>query len=40
MQTREQRENCGYREGFDGLQIRGGYEGMGEEVRRLVSTNR
>ena len=36
----EQRQNHGYRERFDGCQVGGGCEGMGEEVRRLRSTNR
>ena len=36
----EQRQNHGYREHFDGCQIGGECEGMGEEVRGLRSTNR
>ena len=35
----EQRQNHGYREGFDGCQFRGRSGGMGEEVRGLRSTN-
>ena len=35
----EQRQNHGYREGFDGCQMGGEYEGMDEEVGRLRSTN-
>ena len=36
----EQRQNHGYREGFDGCQMGGGLRGVGEEVRGLISTNR
>ena len=36
----EQRQNYGYREHFDGCQMGGGSEGIGEEVRGLRSTNR
>ena len=36
----EQRQNHGYGEHFDGCQMGGVWEGMGEEVRRLRSTNR
>ena len=39
-QTREQRQNHGYRECFDGCQMGRGYGGMGEQVRRLRSTNK
>ena len=35
----EQKQNYGYREGFDGCQMGGEYEGMDEEVRGLRSTN-
>ena len=36
----EQRQNHGYEECFDGCQKGGEYGGMGEEVRRIRSTNR
>ena len=36
----EQSQNHGYGERFDGGQMGGGYDGMGEEVRGLRSTNR
>ena len=36
----EQRQNHGFRERFDGCQMRGRCGGMGEEVRGLRSTNR
>ena len=36
----EQRWNHGYRECFDGCQMGRGYGGMGEQVRRLRSTNK
>ena len=36
----EQRQNHGYREYFDGSQMRRGCRGMGEEVMGLRSTNR
>ena len=36
----DQRHNHGYRERFVGCQMRGGCGGMGEEVSRLISTNR
>ena len=36
----EQRQNHGYGEYFDGLQMRGECGGMGEEMRGLRSTNR
>ena len=36
----EQRQNHGYRDGFDGFQMGVGCGGMGEEVRGLRSTNR
>ena len=39
-QQEEQRQNHGYRECFDGCQMGGRCGGMGEEVRRLKSTNR
>ena len=35
----EQRQNHGYGEHFDGCQLERGCAGMGEEVRRLRSTN-
>ena len=35
----EQRQNHGYGERFDGCQLERGCAGMGEEVRRLRSTN-
>ena len=35
----EQRQNQGYEECFDGCQMGGGYGGMGEEARGLISTN-
>ena len=37
---KEQRQNHGYREHFDGCQMAGGCGGRGEEVRGLRSTNR
>ena len=37
--TKKQRQNRGCGEGFDGCQIGGGIEEMGEEVRGLISTN-
>ena len=39
-QTEEQKQNHGYREGFDGCQMGGECRGMGEEVRGLRSSNR
>ena len=36
----EQRQDHGYREGFDDFQMGGRYGGKGEEVRGLRSTNR
>ena len=36
----QQRQNHGYREGFDGCQMGGRCAGMGEEARGLRSTNR
>ena len=39
-QQEEQRQNHGYGEHFDGCQIGGDCGEMGEEVRRLRSTNR
>ena len=36
----EQRQNHGYRECFDGCQVGGRCQGIGEEVRGLRSTNR
>ena len=35
----EQRQNHGYRENFDGCQIRRWFRGMCEEVKGLRSTN-
>ena len=35
----EQRQNHGYRGCFDGCQVGEGFEGIGEEVRGLRSTN-
>ena len=40
LSKQEQRQNHGYGECLDGYQIGGGFEGMGEEVRGLRSTNR
>ena len=37
---KEQRQNHGYREHFDGCQIGKRFGGAGEEVRGLRSTNR
>ena len=37
---KKQRQNHEYGEGFDGCQMGGGKRRMGEEVRRLRSTNR
>ena len=37
---KEQRQNHGYRERFDGCQMGRGYGGRGEEVRGLRSPNR
>ena len=36
----EQRQNHGYREHFNGCQMRGGSGEISEEVKRLRSTNR
>ena len=36
----EQRQNHGYKEHFDGCQMGGGCQGMGEEERGLRSINR
>ena len=35
----ERRQNQGYGEHFDGFQMGGGLEGMGEKVRELRSRN-
>ena len=40
IKQEEQRQNHGYRERFDGCQMGGVWQRMGEEVRGLRSTNR
>ena len=40
LSQQEQKQNHGYRERFDGCQMGRGYGGMGEQVRRLRSTNK
>ena len=40
LSEKEQRQNHGYGECFNGCQMGEGYGGMGEEVRVLRSTNR
>ena len=37
--SKEQRQNHGYKESFDGCQMGGSYGGMGKEVSELRSTN-
>ena len=40
IDSKKQTKNHGYRESFNGCQMRGGCGGMGEEVRGLISINR
>ena len=39
IDSKKQTKNHGYRESFNGCQMRGGCGGMGEEVRGVRSTN-